>query len=65
MEEKKESICFNYSEIKLLLEALDKEENRLCAIETAEDYRRICKVWKLMGKLEGHKEIIEANDSKN
>lgn len=65
MEETKENICFNYSEIKLLLEALDKEEDRLCTIETAEDYRRIRRVWLLMGKLEGHKEIIEANDSKN
>ena len=65
MEEKKESICFNYSEIKLLLEALGEKDERLSDCKTPEDYRRICKVWKLMGKLEAHKEIIEANDSKN
>lgn len=59
MEETKESICFNYSEIKLLLEALGKEDERLSDIETAEDYRRIRRVWQLMGKLEAHKEIIE------
>lgn len=59
MKETKESICFNYSEIELLLQVLSNEEDHLSDIETAEDYRRIRKVWKLMGKLEAHKEIIE------
>lgn len=63
MGETKESICFNYSEIKLLLEALKEKDELLSKCKTPEDYRRIRRVWLLMGKLEGHKENIETLDS--
>ena len=63
MEEKKESICFNYSEIKLLLETLNNLAECLCPIQNVEDYQKIRRVWMLMGKLEGHKENIETLDS--
>lgn len=59
MEETKELVYLNYTEIQLILETLNNLAECLCPIQNVEDYQKIRRVWMLTGKLEGHKENIE------
>ena len=65
MEETIKRVYLNYTDITLILELLNAEDNRLNELNGIHVSDRERQVWRLLGKLEGHKEIIEANDSKN
>lgn len=59
MEEKKELVLLTCTEIRLLSEALNDLAARLCPpTQKVEDFQKTARIYKLMGKLEGHRDNL-------